>query len=463
MFCTKCGKELEDNTSFCIYCGSKLDVSVKNSKSVNFDVDSSQINESEHDKANVSELSNTIPTQKNNRIRKFVPIIVVAVVAVVGVIVGSRLYNSPSAKMNRAIKAVDMELAYEIFDDNFYAEDLSEKSIGLLKTAATQVQENYLAGTTTYEEANETLRYIRQFGSSEVNETLSEVSSSIETQYQIAAKLESAEAYYQNGEYSSAITAYETVLSLDPSNADAASGITEAEDTWRNTVLEEAEHYASQGDLDSAADIIYMAAERYFGDDAELASELDSLYERRVEQMTDDVYTAADGGDWDGALELLDTYQAQYPDNQSLEDARADIVKKMPITLKNLTAVSSKETTVLTSVVSDRWGNVYDGAVNFDASNDAFSLYNLNKGYTSFTGTVFVPNEATNGKNMSFAIYLDEELVYYKDGITEETAPISFEIDVTGATTMRIVTDNTGSYPFGHLYFANTSFAKVEE
>lgn len=405
MFCTKCGKELEDNTSFCIYCGSKLDVSVKNSKSANFDVDFSQINESEHDETTVSDLSNTIPTQKNNRIRKFVPIIVVAVVAVVGVIIGSSLYNTPSAKMNRAIKAGDMELAYEIFDDNFYVEDLSEKSIELLKTTATQVQENYLAGTTTYEEANETLRYIRQFGSSEVNETLSEVSSSIETQYQIAAKLESAEAYYQNGEYSSAISAYETVLSLDPSNADATSGIAEAEDTWRNAVLEEAERYALQGDLDSATDVIYMAAEHYFGDDAELAAELDSLHERKVEKITNDVYTAADGGDWDGALELLDTYQAQYPNDQKLEDTRADIVKKMPITLKNLTTVSSKKTTILTSAVSDRWGNVYDSAVKFDASIDAFSLYNLNKGYTSFTGTVFVPNEASSGKNMSFAIY----------------------------------------------------------
>ena len=165
----------------------------------------------------------------------------------------------------------------------------------------------------------------------------------------------------------------------------------------------------------------------------------------------------------DRALELLDEYQERYPADKSPQEVREDILRKIPITLKNLTMVSSKSIEILTAVVNDRWGNIYDGAVRYDASGDAYSLNNLDKRYVTFTGTVFVPTSASNGKNMSFAVYLDEELVYIYGQHYRRNCPLAFEINVTGATTMRIVTDNTGSYSFGHLYFANTGFSKVED
>ena len=448
MRCTRCGKEVRDGAAFCIYCGNKLGAPENDFNKIR----------------KTAQEGNTTGGKgiSETALKRAIPIAVILVIAVIGAVVGVKMYNSPAAQMNRAIKSGDLELAYEIFDDNFYAEDLSEKSIELLKAAVTQVQESYLAGTTAYEEANEALRYIRWFDSDEVSDTLSEASDIIETRYQVASQIEAADTYYQNGEYYQAITAYENALSLDPSDTDAASGLEKAESAYRDAVLTEAESYAAQGDFDSAMDVISAAAERCLGDDADLAAALDALRDRKIGWMADNVYTAADGGDWDGALELLDAYQAEYPDDQKLENARADILKRMPITLGNLTMISLHKVTVHTDEVKDRWGTSYDSAVVYDASQEAFALYNLNKGYTSFSGTVFVPNEASNGKNMSIAVYLDENLVYYKDGITEETAPISFKIDTAGATTMRIVTDNTGSYSCGWLYFTNTNFAKVE-
>lgn len=62
---------------------------------------------------------------------------------------------------------------------------------------------------------------------------------------------------------------------------------------------------------------------------------------------------------------------------------------------------------------------------------------------------------------MWFSVYLDEKLVYYTDGITEESQPISLEIDITGATTMRISVGNEGSFSNGGLIFGNTHFEKV--
>ena len=64
---------------------------------------------------------------------------------------------------------------------------------------------------------------------------------------------------------------------------------------------------------------------------------------------------------------------------------------------------------------------------------------------------------------MWISIYLDDVLAYYQDGITEESQPISLELDLTGYTTMRIETGNEGTYSYGILLFANTSFEKVNE
>lgn len=464
MFCENCGKELEANAAYCMFCGSRIGGSDGHA----------EVGEMPQENPGPGmncavENSATRNQVKKRPIKRFVFIFVVAVAAAAGCITGFKLYNSPSAQMNRAIQAGDMELAYEIFDGNFSAKDLSSKSIELLKSTVEQVQEDFLSGAITYEEAAGILEYINLFESDEIADILSEVSNIIETQYQITSKLEAAEAYYQNGENEAAMAAYETVLSLDPSNADAVNGLEKAKLAYRDAVLEAAEYYAGQGDFDSAAGVITVAMECYFEDDEVLTEALEALYDSQIEQIIQEVYAAADNGDWSEALELLDTYQTQFPDNQSLADTWKDIVKRMPVTLDDLTIVNSENVWTLDhsqdewEITCDHWGNIYDVVVNYDCSMGGFALYDLDGAYTAFSGTLFVPKVTDSGKDMSLSIYLDEELVYYKDGITEETAPFSFELDVTDAKTMRIVTENQGSFSSGYIAFANTNFSKAEE
>ena len=477
MFCENCGRELEENAAFCSYCGQPIENSPEQAQTESGPAAEPPAEPSivespeeppteppvEYGPAESGNEGETPPPKKKKGgiAKILIPVAVLAVIAVVGVVWAVLSYNSPGARMDRAIQARDLESAYGIFVDHFSSEDLSDKSIELLQAAATQIQDDYLSGEITYQDAVRDLEYIGRFGNSAVSETVSAALNTVQSQNQVASLLETARAHYEDREYHLAISVYGNVLSLDPSNAEAEQGLEQAKDAYRETVLSEADTFAAEGDFDQAAEVL-LAAQQYLEEDSELADALTSLQDRQVEQMNKEVYAAADGGDWDGALELLDTYQAQYPDNQSLKDTRDDITKKMPITLKNLTLVSSEDIDVITSVVSDRWGDVYDGAVKYDASYDAYGLYNLNKLYTTFTGTVFVATEASTGKNMSVAIYLDEELAFYQDNITEETPPINLEIDVTGKTTMRIVTDNSGSFSSGILYFGNTNFAKAE-
>ena len=63
----------------------------------------------------------------------------------------------------------------------------------------------------------------------------------------------------------------------------------------------------------------------------------------------------------------------------------------------------------------------------------------------------------------SIAIYVDEELVFFKDEITEESQPIAISIDLTNKDTMRIVTTwYEGAWGSNFIYFSNSSFEKAE-
>ena len=66
-------------------------------------------------------------------VQKAVFIVVPLILLLIGTLAGISMYASPAAQMNRAIRAVGIELAYDIFDENFLPEELSDKSVELLK------------------------------------------------------------------------------------------------------------------------------------------------------------------------------------------------------------------------------------------------------------------------------------------------------------------------------------------
>lgn len=189
-----------------------------------------------------------------------------------------------------------------------------------------------------------------------------------------------------------------------------------------------------------------------------------NLEKQAIQEIIDEANSYADGGDWDSAVELLESSKEAYTDNVDITKAYEEILSKMPITLKNLTMVSSNEVEVYKNVDKDRWGNIYDGYVSYycysSYRDPAYGLYNLNGKFTKFNGTFYVPTNADSDAVMSLSVYIDEVLTYYKDGITVETEPTSISLDVSGHKTMRIVMQTTDEYN-GRVCFGNTSFDKA--
>lgn len=426
MICSNCGKEIAAGSKFCTYCGTP----VRNSQDGNPADKGPQPHEAEFRPTDgaarpsspppppptfvdLTEEPPAPPKKKKGLQKRWVVLILVLAVVAAAAVVGYQFYTSPSAEFTRAVEGGDLSGAYAIYEREMAGEGLSEEMVQMLVNAATQAQEEYMAGTISYEEVSDRLSTLANFPESAVQDAVNAAQTAISNKRQIDTLLQTAAENVAAGNYEEAIQNYQAALDLDASSEAAKQGLEEATSTYEQSVI-------------------------------------------------DDAYAATEIGEWDSALEIIDTYQSTYGQNEAMAEAYADIEKKRPVTLKNLTMVSSEGLEVIEEVEKDRWDNIYDGAVSFDASNDAYGYYSLGKKYTKFSGVVFVSPEATNEKDMSVTIYKDEEIVYHLDSITEDTPPASFEVDITDASTLRIVTANEGSYSRGYLLFGNTAFEKAE-
>ena len=407
MICSRCGKEVPANSKFCVYCGAPVESTQSSTPPT--PPDEAYVPPAF---AGAEEVQAPVPKKKRKSRKGWLALVIVLVVVAAAGVVGFQFYTSPSAEFTRSVKAGDLDRAYELYEQELRNKGLSETQIQLLVDAAVQTQEAYMSDEISYDEASNRLEILSGFSDSAVAEAVAAAQTTIATKHQIEDLLQAAEKNAASGDYLMAIENYQAVLEIDPSSEKAKNGLESAEAAYQQSVVDEA-------------------------------------------------YKAKDAGEWDTALEILDTYQATYGENEKIAAAYDEIEKQRPITLKNLTMVSSEEVEVMEEAVKDRWDNLYDGAVKLTANLDGYGYYSLEKKYTKFTGVIFVSSDSRNGVDMSVTIYKDNEIVYHLDNITENTPPASFEVDLTDASTLKIVTANE-STAWGYLLFGNTAFEKAE-
>lgn len=407
MICSRCGKEVPANSKFCVYCGAPVESTQSSTPPTPPDEAYAP-----PAFAGAEEAQASVPKKKRKSRKGWLALVIVLVVVAAAGVVGFQFYTSPSAEFTRSVKAGDLDRAYELYEQELRNKGLSETQIQLLVDAAVQTQEAYMSDEISYDEASNRLEILSGFSDSAVAEAVAAAQTTIANKHQIEDLLQAAEKNAASGDYLMAIENYQAVLEIDPSSEKAKNGLESAEAAYQQSVVDEA-------------------------------------------------YKAKDAGEWDTALEILDTYQATYGENEKIAAAYDEIEKQRPITLKNLTMVSSEEVEVMEEAVKDRWDNLYDGAVKLTANLDGYGYYSLEKKYTKFTGVIFVSSDSRNGVDMSVTIYKDNEIVYHLDNITENTPPASFEVDLTDASTLKIVTANE-STAWGYLLFGNTAFEKAE-
>lgn len=449
MVCPKCGNVLEENAKFCGRCGYRVGEPLEpNTIGPSLDEGERKVNE---------------PKKPFRKRKIIIPLVLVLLIGIAAAI-GTAYFNRPVAVMNRAISADDFATAFEVYTTQLQDKPLEEDTIELLQEYADSVVNDYESGNLSYEDAMSEVDELTNFGLyDDTVATISETAvKTINRKNTLDKYITAGNEALESDDFLSAISSFEDALEVDSESEEAENGLTTAQDAYRDDVIGQVDQAISSREYATAKDILNSALTNMPGDEI-LSEKLNGIDDLEIQDIVDDAYSAADGGDWTGAVEILEDAQENFSANQEIATAYEDIKNKMPITLENITTVSSEEVKIYDDVVKDRWGNIYDGGVRIEGSTDGYALYALDKKYSKFTGTVFVVDNASSGKELWFSVYLDEELVYYSEIITEESQPISLDIDTAGATTMRIVTGNDGTYSNGGLMFANTHFEKVAE
>lgn len=449
MFCPKCGKEIKENVKFCGSCGA-----IVNSKSA----DTTQTPFSQQPL-----IKKERPPRKKLS-KKLIALSSAVVVVIIAIIVSFSLYNRAEAQMNRAISAGNIQEACQIYREKLKGEELSQKSLDELEKTANKVASDYENDDITFEDATSVLAEIDELlFLAQAPAITSDAENRIESLYSYKKYLASAENYYQAQEYLSASDYYKYALEIYPDSEAATEGIAKSEEAYRNDIISQADTYIAERDYTSAENALNTGLS-YLQNDTALTNKLNGINDIKIQDIVDDAYSYAQSGEWDSAIELLDDAQLEYKGEATITEAYKDISEKMPITLKNITTISSDHIEINKDVVKDRYGSIYDGAVLYSDYDTAYGFYNLSGKFKTFHATAFVGTQADNGQDLSISIYADNNLVYYQDSITEESAPLDISIDVSEVNTLRIEVNRSeemGGWSWFYVYFGNSSFEKL--
>ena len=167
---------------------------------------------------------------------------------------------------------------------------------------------------------------------------------------------------------------------------------------------------------------------------------------------------------FDGALEMLAAMQEKYPNDEQLTATIEDITAKRPIGMQDLEEIDALDIWYKNETIRDFFGNSYKGGMflTYGDFKNTYAEYKLDGKYSRFTGNIIVSTETRPNRRITYWIYLDDELVQTREDITTQTKPMKFDIDLTGAKTMKIVM-KANAHIDTELYFVNTKVYKAEK
>lgn len=180
--------------------------------------------------------------------------------------------------------------------------------------------------------------------------------------------------------------------------------------------------------------------------DGELKYELDGYNKRKdMESLTIDVTGAGQlaikvvdiKDDWKGLLYFVKStftkadQAVDYPTRFMLTDAFM---------------VDSINTSTTTRLFVDSMGKVHNGYIKMNddwqysgRTTQAYIMFNLDKKYTSFSGTIVIGKWEDTKATTDVKIYLDDELIYQQEGLKTGADDIHFELDVKDKGVIKIV------------------------
>lgn len=330
MYCGKCGAQLPEGAVFCNNCGQKMSEEPQKSEQP---IQQPTLQPQPQPQPQPTyEPRNVKPTPEGKPAKKKgggkIIAILVAVVIVAGIAAGGYfVLTNPKIRLGSALSKGDVEKAYEIFSESMFPEDLSEKDIANLTAAAEKIGEDYSAGEITYEEATEKISLLRQFECDGISEAIASVSEDVETSHRIAGYLETADGYYQNADYESALEGYNTVLALEPENEAALQGVQNATDGIVKDLISQAEEKIGEESFTRATSL-YNKALEYDPDNEAALKGLADVGKKQAESYIKQAENYIADGNYTEAFRMYDEALSSDPDNQEAVSGRKNAEAK---------------------------------------------------------------------------------------------------------------------------------------
>ena len=290
MICPKCGNNLEENAKFCGKCGYKVgEDSSPSTQPASPDAGKHKENES----------------KKPFRKRKVIISLILILLIVISAVIGMAYFNRPVAVMNRAIAADDFATAFEVYTTQLQNKPLEESTVELLQKYVDSVVSDYESGSLSYENALSQVNEISNFGL--FDNTVATMSESaivsINKKDSLDKYIAAGNEALESDDFLSAISSFEDALEVDPESEEAENGLTTSQDAYRDDVIGQVDQAISSREYATAKDILNSALTNMAGDEI-LSEKLNGIDDLEIQDIVDDAYSAADGGDWAGAVEI---------------------------------------------------------------------------------------------------------------------------------------------------------------
>lgn len=239
--------------------------------------------------------------------------------------------NRPINKIEKAFNAGDMDTVAVLYDELKSEKDI-DKVTELAYDYVDQLKEDFLNGEKDYKTVSRELDVLYASvleDDSEVNEIINLVSKVNDSR----TAFNNAESYKEEGSYVAAMEEYAKVVEEDTANYELAqTGIEEAKSLFREDALSEAKSYADNGDYETAIDILEDAL-LVLTDDSELQSEIESfegaIYNDVVTQAYEIAGQAVAEGRYADAFAAINAALEKYPDSAELQDYLEAITAEM--------------------------------------------------------------------------------------------------------------------------------------
>ena len=250
--------------------------------------------------------------------------IIVASVLLVGAIVAGiiflKWYFSPEQELLRAVESGNLEEAAELVEDERSLRR-NEEFLEALHARIETVKSEFAAGSKEYTQVMVELDTIEEMDVDDVREAISEAREYAHRLNGSHTCFATGESFFAEGYYLDAMEQYAQVIEEDRNYETAQAKHAESITKYREKMLADAEKYASMENYADAIEVLEVALET-LTDDAVLTEQI-AVYEKesndkvRADALAD-AEKLASGGDYAGAIEVLQDGLKTLPDDSAL-------------------------------------------------------------------------------------------------------------------------------------------------